>query len=160
KVTAALLEGLKQAWAEPAEQPLYKSGKINGLFSSRTGANGEAAAIALRDGLLEIVRTETKGKLTVEWVRPTPRAVEFLHRHQSPVEALKDMQAVLQTNRQYIPLWLAEFQRELHELAQRISAEAAKWSHRLDGLNEQVGKAITRLEAAGGIVPDGAGADS
>src|SRR5262249_6273646 len=85
---------------------------------------------------------------------------EFLHRHQSPVEALKDMQAVLQTNRQYIPLWLAEFQRELHELAQRISAEAAKWSHRLDGLNEQVGKAITRLEPARGIVPDGAGGAS
>jgi hypothetical protein len=160
KVTRILLDALKQAWADPAEQPLYKSGKLNGLFSSRTGASGEAASIALRDGLLQVVRTEAKGKGNVEWVRPTPRAVEFLHRHESPVEALKDLQGLLQTNRQYVPLWLAELQRDLHQLSQKIGEQANKWTHRLDGLSEQVQQALNRIEAAGAAVPDGAGADS
>ena len=51
KVSTILIDALKQAWAEPAEQRLYKSGKLDGLFSSRMGVNGEAASRALRDGL-------------------------------------------------------------------------------------------------------------
>ena len=43
KVTEALVEGLKQALAEPGEQRLFKSGKLTGLFPGRTGANAEAA---------------------------------------------------------------------------------------------------------------------
>src|SRR5438094_807656 len=99
KANQTLVDALKQALAEPTEQPLYKSGKLDGLFAGRVGVNGEAASLALRDGLLEVVRTETKGKLTIEWVRPTPRAVEFLQQHDSPIQALKDLQAILQTNR-------------------------------------------------------------
>ena len=62
---------LKQCLADPAEQRLFKSGKLDGLFASRTGTNAEAASRALADGLLEVVRTETKGKTTTEWVRLT-----------------------------------------------------------------------------------------
>src|SRR5262249_26176744 len=81
KVTPILIEALRQAAAEAGEQRLYKSGKLSGLFPGRAGANAEAAAQALRDGLLEVVRTETKGKTTIEWVRVTPKGVEFLHNH-------------------------------------------------------------------------------
>ena len=70
---------------------LYKSGKLEGLFPGRAGANGDAAALALRDSLLEVVRTETKGKTTIEWVRLTPQGVEFLHEHQSPIRALNEL---------------------------------------------------------------------
>src|SRR5262245_7932834 len=91
KVTEALLDGLRRALENPAEQRLYKSGKLEGLFPGRTGVNGEAAARALREGLLEVVRTELRGKTSCEWVRSTPRAVSFLHDHESPVRALQDL---------------------------------------------------------------------
>ena len=37
KLTEVLLEALKQALAEPGEQRLFRSGKLPGLFSSRSG---------------------------------------------------------------------------------------------------------------------------
>src|SRR5919201_5602799 len=123
KVTEALVDALKQALAEPGEQRLFKSGKLDGLFAGRGGANAEAAARAVREGLLEVVRTETKGKTTIEWVRPTPRALEFLHAQESPVQALKDLQAVLQVNRERVPLWLTEMRRQEQELAGRLAEE-------------------------------------
>src|SRR5438552_16959713 len=99
KVTEILLDALKLALAEPGEQRLFKSGKFAGLFAGRVGVNAEAAAQALRDGLLEVVRTESKGKTTTEWVRITPRAVEFLHQQESPVQALRGLRTVSQTHR-------------------------------------------------------------
>jgi len=159
KVTNILIDALKQALSEPAEQRLYKSGKLDGLFAGRTGANGEAAARALGDGLLEVVRTETKGKIATEWVRATPRATEFLHQHESPVQALKDLQIILQTNQQTIPLWLAEMQRELGVLSARIGEEATKWTHRLEALSEQVEGALRRVEASEPPSPTGVAAE-
>src|SRR4051794_35335439 len=83
KVTQTLIDALKEALAEPGEQRLFRTGKLEGLFAGRTGTNAEAAERALREGLLEVVRTETKGKTATEWVRLTPRAMEFLHHHES-----------------------------------------------------------------------------
>ena len=160
KVSEVLLDALKQAMAEPVEQRLYKSGKLDGLFASRTGANGEAANLAIREGLLEVVRTETKGKITTEWVRATPQAREFLQRHESPVQALKDLQAILQSNRQGIPLWLSEMQRDLETLSKRLVEEAEKWTHRLESIGEQVAQALRRVEAADSPAPEGGTADS
>ena len=62
RVTEALLEALRLALCTPGEQRLYKSGKLDGLFPGRAGVNGEAAARTLREGLLEVTRTETRGK--------------------------------------------------------------------------------------------------
>jgi hypothetical protein len=148
KVTDLLIDALKQALAEPGEQPLYKTGKLDGLFAARTGPSGEAAERATREGLLEVVRSETKGKATVEWVRPTSQATEFIQRHESPVQTLKDLQAILQTNRERVPFWLADMQRDAQALVQRLSDEAAKWTHRLESLSEQVEHALRRVEAA------------
>jgi hypothetical protein len=155
KVTETLVEALKAALAEPREQPLFKSGKLAGLFGSRSGVNAEAAAQALGERLLEVVRTESKGKTTIEWVRITPRAVEFLHEQESPIQALRDLRTVLQTNREAVPLWLAEMRRELQVLGGRLAEEAARWTHRLDALSGQVEAALRRAEAAGPQLPDG-----
>src|SRR5438552_9526055 len=96
KSTSALVDVLKQALTQPGEQRLFRSGKLPGVFAGRAGLNAELAAQALRDGLLEITRTETKGKTTTEWVRVTSRGVEFIHQYESPVQALHDLRAVLQ----------------------------------------------------------------
>lgn len=159
KVTEILVDALKLALAEPGEQPLFKSGKLAGLFASRVGVNAEAAARALEERLLEVVRTESKGKTTIEWVRTTPRAVEFLHKQESPIQALRDLQVVLQTNRDAVPLWLAEMRSELQALSSRLTDIAERWTHRLEALSGQVDEALRRAEAAGPQLPGGAGCE-
>src|SRR5579885_899952 len=121
KVTEALVEALKQSMAETAEQRLFRSGKLAGLFASRSGASGEAATRALRERLLEVVRTETKGKAAVEWVRLTPQGVDFLHHHESPIRALEELREVLQVNQERVPLWLANMQHDLWELGNALT---------------------------------------
>jgi hypothetical protein len=160
KITEVLLDALKQALAEPGEQRLYKSGKLDGLFAGRAGPNGEAASRAVSEGLLEVVRTENKGKTAIEWVRSTPRALEFVHAQESPVEALKELRAILQLNREQVPLWLAEMQRELQALGGRLADEAQRWTHRLDALSQQTEETLRRLDGNGFALPDGATADA
>src|SRR5256886_13416379 len=91
KVTETLLSALKTAMADPAEQRLFRSGKLAGLFAGKTSVNAEAAQRALRDGLLEIVNTELKGKTPIEWVRITPAGVDFLLSHESPLRAIEEL---------------------------------------------------------------------
>ena len=106
--TQILVEALQQALAHGEDQRLYKSGKLEGLFPGRTGPAGDAAAQALRDGLLEVVRAEARGRTTIEWVRLTPRGVDFLHDHQSPAAALNELRHALRLNQQAVPVWLEE----------------------------------------------------
>ena len=151
--TEALVQALRQALAAPGEQRLYRSGKLDGLFPGRTGANGEAAARALADGLLEVVRTEARGKTVVEWVRLTPRGVDFLHDTESPVAALHELRDVLRLNRQAVPAWLAEVRGGLQAMDARLSADIQKWEQRLEALTRRVEAALRRLEAAAPLLP-------
>lgn len=154
KTNEILLDALKQALTEPGEHRLYKSGKLDGLFAQRTGVPREAAEKAVRDGLLEIVRSETKGKTTTEWVRATAKAVEFVHREQSPVETLRDLQTVLQVSSEQIPLWLVDMKQRLVNLGNELTEEAKKWTHRLEALASQVAEALERAEASGRSGPE------
>ncbi len=148
KVQDALVQALKQALREPAEQRLFKSGKLPGLFPGRGGTNAEAAATALRDGLLEVVRAETKGKTTAEWVRLTPLGVEYLHAHESPTRALEELRAALDAARAGLPAWQAE-------LGRRLEEDVRQFGQRLEELGRQVGEALARLEKEKGQVPEG-----
>jgi hypothetical protein len=155
KITELVLTALKQALAEPGEQRLFRSGKLPGLFPSRTGASAEASTQALRDGLLEVVRTETKGKTVVEWVRTTPRGVDFLHRHESPVRAMDELRCALQMNRDGIPAWVAEIRQELHALAARLTDEVQAIGHRLEALSQRVAEGLRRSDGLAPALPDG-----
>jgi DNA-binding PadR family transcriptional regulator len=153
KLEQSLIEALRQTLAEPSEQRLYKSGKLGGLFPSRSGVHGIAAAQALRDGLLEIVRTETKGKTVIDWVRLTPRGVEFLHERESPLFALQELRSTLQLNQQAIPAWLTEMRGTLHAMDERLAADAGKWLERLDALARRVEATLRRLEQSAPLLP-------
>src|SRR3954469_10873311 len=142
RVEFVLIEALKQALAEPGEQRLYRSGKLPGLFPTRTGANAEAAARAGRDGLVEVVRTEIKGKLTVEWARLTPAGVSFLHAHESPRAVMEELHAALQTTKAGVPVWLDGMQREVQALSDRLGAEMDRLLNRLDALALRVEEAL------------------
>jgi hypothetical protein len=155
RTTQILLDALKQAHAEPTEQRLYKSGKLAGLFPARHGGSGEAAARALRDGLLEVVRTELRGKAAIEWVRPTPRSVEFLHQQESPLCALAELKAALQTSREGVPGWLQEIHKGFKDLAERLTEEVQRALHRLDALSDRVEQALQRLAEAEPQLPNG-----
>lgn len=147
KITETLVDGLKQAMATPGEQRLFRSGKLSGLFPGRTGVSAEAAARALREGLVQVVRTETKGKITTEWVQPSPRGVHFVYEHESPQRALEELRAVLQTNRDAVPVWLAEIRHELQALAARLTEQAERWTHQFDALSQRVEETLRRAEA-------------
>jgi hypothetical protein len=73
----ALISALRTALANPGEHRLFRSGKLDGLFSMRTGAIGDAASLGLRAGYLEKVRTEEKGKVVIEWVGVLLRESNF-----------------------------------------------------------------------------------
>jgi hypothetical protein len=154
RVREATAEALKRALSGPAEHRLYKSGKLEGLFQGRGGVAGEAAAGALRDGLLEVVRTEARGKTVIEWVRATPAGVDFLDRHESPVRALEDLRAALRVNQQAVPVWLAEMRAGLHALDRRLAADAEGWHQRLEALARRVDETLRRIEQATPPLPD------
>jgi hypothetical protein len=154
KVTEALVEALHQALADSAEHRLYKSGKLEGLFAGRTGVKGDAAARALREGLLEVSRTEGKGKTTIEWVRLTPRGVEFLHEHESPLRAIQELQESLRANLDAVPRWLASLKSRLQEFETSLAADVQRAALRLETLARRVEDTLKRLAEKQTGVPD------
>ncbi len=155
KTTDALLAALKQALASPGEQRLFRSGKLAGLFPGKGGAHSEAAARALHDGLLETVRTETKGKTVIDWVRLTPRGINYLHEQESPLTVLRELREELRTSRDGVPVWLAQVRQDLLAAGERVTEEVRKYLQRLDALTQRVDEALRRAEAATPAVSDG-----
>jgi hypothetical protein len=153
RVTEALVEALSRALALPGEHRLYRAGKLDGLFPARTGAASEAALRGLGAGLLERSRVEIKGKTEIDWVRITPRGVEFLHQHESPVQALHELQHTLRANQNAIPVWLDEMRGVLRQIETRLGEDAGRWLSRLQALENRVGETLRRLEAASPLVP-------
>jgi hypothetical protein len=159
KVTAALIEALKQALQEPGEQRLFRSGKLPGLFPGRTNVTAEAAARALREALLEVVRTEVKGKTATEWVRATPNGVSFLHEHESPLHALQELRSELHLTQEGVPAWLAEARRSVEALAARLTEDIQAIGRRLEALSQRVEEVLGRVatptvsEEAARVVP-------
>jgi len=153
-----LITALKQALAEPGERRLFRSGKLAGLFTSKTGPAAEVAHQALRDGLFEITRTETKGKISIDWVSITPRGVEFLHAHESPLAVLRELKSALRTTRTGVPLWLESMQQQFQTVTEGMQAELRQITQRLDALAERVEEALRRADAIGVAVPAGVAA--
>jgi hypothetical protein len=155
KVTELLFDALKQGLLRPGEHRLYKSGKLDGLFPGRGGLSAEAAARGLREGLIETVRTEAKGKTVIDWVRVTPKAVDFLHEHESPLTALQELRAELRATQEGVPAWSEEVRRTLAALGDQVAQDAARMRHRVEALSERVEEALRRLALIGPHLPDG-----
>src|SRR5215471_1052164 len=160
RLTETLLDALKTALAAPGEERLFRAGKLTGLFPGRVGVSADAAAKALRDGLLEISRTETKGKAVIEWAKLTPRGVEFLHQHESPVRALHELRDVLRTTQANLPAWVAEMRATLTAQSDRLAEDSRRFEARLDALSQRVEQALRRLEAKGPNLPPGITAEA
>jgi hypothetical protein len=151
----ALLAALRQALADPGEQRLYKSARHPGLFESRSGADGTAAERALRDRLLEVVRSEARGGHKIEWTRITPAGVHYLHAHDSPRAVLQELRGALQTSRAGVPAWIDSMQRQMHEMSERFLSDVGRLVHRLETLSERVEEALKRVDAAAPALVNG-----
>lgn len=145
-----LLEALRAGAGQADEIRLYRSGKLPGLFPTRASQHAEAAAEAIRDGLIEIVHTETKGKVVVEWARVTPKGLDHLVRHESPTRALDELRAALRLNAEGLPQWVAELRQRIDALSREFLGEVENVSRRLDQVAQRVADAIDRLERAHG----------
>jgi hypothetical protein len=154
KVTETLIEALKEGLAHPGEHRLYRSGKLVGLLPGRSGTNAEAATRALREGLIETVRSETKGKTVIDWVRVTPKAVDFLHEHESPLRALEDLRTELQATREGVPAWSDEVRRTLTALGEQFAKDSARMLQRIEALSSRVDEALRRLALVGPHLPE------
>ncbi len=154
KRTELTLDALKRAIAGPGEHRLFRSGKLAGLFPSRTGFSADAALQAITDGLLETVRTEAKGKVIVEWVRVTPKGVAYVHDRDSPKAVLRELREVIGATRDGVPEWMDAARRDVAAVAERFERQGAEMLKRLDALAERVEAALRRAEVAGLRVPD------
>jgi len=141
-----LLDGLKLAIATPGEHRLFRFGRLAGLFPSRAGLSAEAAGVALQLGLLESIRTETRGKLAVEWVQATAKAVGYVHEHDSPKSVLRELKEVLQATRDGVPVWMTEAKAEIADISYRFDRRANALLKRLDEVAERVDSVLRRAE--------------
>src|SRR5580698_3371125 len=123
--TELLLDALKTAIATPGEHRLFRSGKLRGLFYSKVGLAMEASLVALRERLLETVRTEVKGKIIIEWVQATPKAMTFIDENDSAKSILRELKGVLATTRAGIPQWLMDVKQETANLSVKFEKRAA-----------------------------------
>jgi hypothetical protein len=84
-----LLDGLSRAVADPAGVPLFGGRAAPGLFAAN--APGKAVAQRCKDeGLLRVVRTETKGRAPVEVCTVTDKGLAYLLSQVSPRQVLED----------------------------------------------------------------------
>lgn len=145
-VLEALLLALRTALRQQGEQRLFRSGKLPGLFAQRVGPAATAAALALRHGLLQITRRETRGKILMEWVRATPAAVQFVHQHDSPHAILREWKQTVELTCAGIPGWMAQFRQELTALADRLETQAEALQEHLQHLSQRLSAALRRCE--------------
>ncbi len=143
-----LLEALKTGAVQPGETRLYRSGKLPGLFAQRTHLHAEVATQAVRDGLLEVVRIEARGKSTLEWVRVTPKGREFLLQQESPARALQDLRELLALQASGMPAWLDAMRQRLDTMQQQFLAEVTLVRQQLDHLASRVAETLQRLDQA------------
>jgi hypothetical protein len=153
KRDAALLEGLRTSLARE-EIRLYRSGKHEGLFHSKSGFHAEAAELALREGLLEHTQTEKSGRFEYELVRITPKGVEYLYQHDSPRAVLGELRGMLHSARLGIPIWQDAMLASLEKLASDITGEMGRYLQRLDGLTLRVEEALKRIEVSPSLSPN------
>jgi hypothetical protein len=141
-----LIAALRAAVQQKEELALVRLLKQPGLFASRTGSAGEALQWALRDGLLEITRKETKGKTETEWAMATPRGVQFLAQHESPKDVLQQLAQTLEINTNGLPRWVTDLQAQVNAMHRRLQEFLDQFTGELHQLSFRVNEALKRCE--------------
>lgn len=98
KAQQLLLDALQRAAGEPGGMPLFGSKTAAGWFANN--ATGKQAALACRErGLLRVVRTETKGKTSLDICTISEEGLQFLLQQHNPRQVLEAILAALENRR-------------------------------------------------------------
>lgn len=95
KNTQLLVDALTRAAAEPAGTPLIAGKSEPGLFPSAVTAR-PAVSRAIDEGLVRVVRNETRGKTTRELYAATEKGLQFLIEQSNPKQILEDFVRALE----------------------------------------------------------------
>ncbi len=129
---ALVFEGLTHAATAPAGLPLYAPRSGPGLFAAT--AAGKAAAQRCKDeGLLQVLRSETRGKVSHEVCGITEKGLVFLLQHGNPRPVLEAFVAALGARQGALETILDAVRQSQHDL---------------DGLRAGALKVMERLAAA------------
>lgn len=148
------MEAVRKALAVGGEHLLYKVGKQEGLFKSRSGLQGQAAATALEKGFLELSKSDGEGKKLFQWARLTAKGIRFLHERESPARSLDEALKLIRKEKEDLSAGLARMRMALEELSGKLMEEAVRWTSQLEGMERQVGDALERLDRAVPMVPE------
>jgi hypothetical protein len=129
KSTQMVLEALRQAAAEPAGTPLHGSKAAPGLFAA-TGLGRQAALRCKSEGYLQVVRSETRGKHTLEFCTLTEKGLAYLLAQVDPRHALEDFIRALET-RQAQAAELLQAARQMQASLEALKTAAAQVLDRL-----------------------------
>ena len=110
KLTPLIIDALTRAAAEPAGVPLYASKTDPGLFPASSVAK-PAAKKCLDDGLLQLCRTDVKGKAARELYAATDKGLNYLVEHANAKEVIDDFVRILEERRGEVRQLLGEAQR-------------------------------------------------
>lgn len=136
KLAQHILDALSKAAAEPGGLPLLATKSEPGLFPS-TAAAKSAAQKCVAEGLLQLSRTEARGKLARELHTITDAGWDYLLEAVNPKQVLEDFVRVLEAR-----------QGEVGELLDR----ARHMADVLGGIRDAVSRVLPRVAA--GRVPN------
>jgi hypothetical protein len=123
KSTQLVLAALGRAAADPAGVPLHGNKAQPGLFAG-TALGKQAARHCLDEGYLQVLRTETRGKATVEVCAISDKGLAYLLGQVSPRQVLEDFLRVLEARQSQVSDLVAAA-RQMHVSldALKVSAE-------------------------------------
>jgi hypothetical protein len=96
-----ILDALSRAVAEPGGLPLHGGKTSPGLFPTTIQAK-QAAQRCKDEGLLRVVRTESRGKGVLEICTLTDQGLAFLARQASPKQVLEDLVRTLEARQSQV----------------------------------------------------------
>lgn len=127
-----LVDGLLRAAAEPAGQPLHGTKASPGLFADGAAAK-QMAQYCKEAGLVQILRTEKKGKTTHEICTITEKGIAYLVSELSPKAVLEEFVRAVEARRRQVE--------EVVEVARHCQATFA-------ALKTQVERVLTQVKPA------------
>lgn len=146
--TELILGAIRKAMAAGGEHLLFKMGKQDGLFASRSGPCADAASFALDREFLVPTRQEGEGKKLCEFVRVSAKGIRFLHERESPARALDEALSELRREKGECAGGVSGLQQKLGDLSGAVLEFAHAWSAKLEALERRIEDAIVRMEQA------------
>jgi len=127
KLTQQIVEAVSKAATEPLGLPLFASKSETGLFAAGAKA---AAQKCVADKLIQVVRTETKGKTPREFFAATEAGWEFLSAAVNPKQVLEDFVRVLEARQ---------------GVADELLSVARQMAESLQGLKDAVSRVLPQV---------------